>query len=259
MAKKTTGKRVSNSHHTVKSQCKVCGTFRHKDMNGECWRCISRSTGKRFDWQCKHAYKGAPDRVCTRYKRKGEYCPFHERQHRGGKQSMGVPKNKFYGQRIGPTLRRYMEDAFADSTYAELINIREELELMRTIAGESVAVYSMAFSMPENHPNKAERMMAASALMQSALESVIRTCKIANDIEATAKDKFSLTQLQEVISQIQRFVNLCFGNYAAELVQFEEMLANRLRFPQPENNGTRLLPGDTDATVTEMDSSVPFV
>lgn len=154
---------------------------------------------------------------------------------------------RFYSKYMTRTVREAVEDALAVSPQEQL-QLFEELALMRTLAGESIKLYSAA-----KETGKQPVIDTAAMIMQQQLNEVVRTCEAAARIDASAKDKVSVHTIHHFVDQIVRIAFDSFGD-DPKAKEFEHLIRTQLKLPRSGNDGTSLTP---DMDVTEMDSSVP--
>lgn len=160
----------------------------------------------------------------------------------------------FYKHRIGPRLSERLAQLAAAPLH-EKLSLSQELDIMRDLAGESLALYSAAIELPNDKPNKEQIVSSAICLMQQSLEQVRVYCKTAAEIENMSKDKISVHDIQDLVNQICRMVRACFGDYQSELAAFEQLIHNEIVLPESGNKGTNLTP---DLDVLEMDETIPI-
>ncbi len=163
---------------------------------------------------------------------------------------------KFYGDVLTKTLKSRMIDCLSESN-EEQVSIIEELILTRAAASLSVGVFDDAvdqYEVDKTSPEKRQRAILAGALMTESFEKVTRTAKLANDIKQSAKDRFSVFDLQDIIGQIVQIIFASCGSEHQRLAEImESKIESELSFVQEQ---TRISP---DEIVTAMDSTIPLV
>ena len=163
---------------------------------------------------------------------------------------------KFYGSVLTKTLKARMIECLAESN-EDQVSIIEELILTRAAASLSVGVFDDAVDQYEedkDSPEKRQRAIIAGSLMTESFEKVTRTAKMANDIKQSAKDRFSVFDLQDIIGQIVQIIFASCGSEHQSLAEImESKIERELSFVQEQ---TRISP---DEIVTAMDSTIPFV
>jgi len=200
--------------------------------------------------RCQAKFKRKPGKICRNFAlRDSRFCKFH-----GGARDRalgrGVRVNhlpRFYQNVLTKTVAQLVEDQLGASPNEQL-QIYEELALMRVAASQAVRLYGAALEL-----GKDDIINNASVLMRDALESVVDTCETAAKIEASAKDKFSIHSLQQVVNQIVRLAHEVFGDDQSKVEMFERLMRTKIKMPVGES-GTTLTP---DQDVTEMDDTVP--
>lgn len=216
--------------------------------------------------RCKAQWKGAP---CKYWALANEdYCKRCGRLNRNKRttvagtlvtQQHGMTREEmnFYSRRLGPRLKARIEEIEAATTGANPISLRDELMLMRDVAGRAVACYSSAEELPDNAPNKAELQGVADKLMLAALREVRVMCKTAAEVEELRGDKYDIHTLNDIVAQICGMVHRNFGfieNIEPYLIEFERQIKEELVLPKSGTEGTDITP---DADVLAMDDTIP--
>lgn len=163
---------------------------------------------------------------------------------------------KFYGSVLTKTLKSKMIECLSESN-EDQVSIIEELILTRAAASLSVGVFDDAVGQYEedkDSPEKRQRAIIAGSLMTESFDKVTRTAKMANDIKQSAKDRFSVFDLQEIIGQIVQIIFASCGSEHQNLAEvMESKIERELSFVQEQ---TRISP---DEIVTQMDLTIPLV
>lgn len=222
------------------------------------------------DRQCEHIKRDG--QRCAKMSRKGKkLCSKHdgsalpkyrERQlSKGGNGEQVMPVN-FYDRRLGPKLRRFI-DEHMEAPYAEQRQVYGELAMIRQTAGDCAALYNSAIEaqdLPDDKcspDRKRELLLEAGSMMRFAMIEVVKVAKVAAEIDANGRDKFSAATLHDVTNQILVMVRKCFDQYPDAMMDFDQLMSEELRLPALGINGeiigTELTP---DQDVTCMDLSI---
>lgn len=202
---------------------------------------------------------------CKHWAMKGiAYCKFHGGaaiKHAKDKLTVTQPRPKdmarlrFYSKRLGPKLEEFVSQCI-EQPESEQLQLFEELALMRSLAGEAIQLFSAASELPENNSRRADLILNAGMVMQTALEQVRVMAKTASDINAAARDKFSVHALHDVKMQLLRIVDAAFGHDDEGLQTFARLVESQLRLPKVGVEGTTITP---DSDVMQMDELIPLV
>lgn len=201
------------------------------------------------------------DKPCGQWALAGvNYCKFcGGRRMQNGNETIGklrvkdVSKLRFYRNRLAPKMKAVIEELL-DNPESEQLRLNEELAIVRDIAGDAIALLSAARELPDDNPKRSELVNAGNVIALQALEQVRVYCQTAANIATLGKDKFSVHALHDVVSQITRFVYLCFDHDKEGLIAFDKMITDELRLPAIGQTGTNITP---DMDVSEMDDSIP--
>lgn len=155
----------------------------------------------------------------------------------------------FYSKVLGKTLHNALKECVA-SPDAELMNVRDELMLIRAAAMESVALYG---ALCDNDKSTPELRNTAAQMMVSALKDVVDVAGKMAQIDSRGSDKISLQNIILVSNQIVRCAHEVFGDDDPRVVAFQQMIEKHVRVPR-EDVGTSLTP---DMDVREMDATIP--
>ncbi len=199
------------------------------------------------------------DKRCTYTKKTGTRCKMWAKKgtqrcwkhtHFGGTNqtfARGLPM--FYSRCLRGTLRQQVEESLGKPR-SEQVELYEELALLRSNAGNAVALFSAAVD-----NGKPELIVNAGQIMQQHLEAVAEMATKIARIEQAAGDTFNVHTLNGIIVQItQLFYSVC-GEQYIELAQvFETRMKNEIVLPSIEQEGTDLRP---DSQVIAMNESVP--
>lgn len=169
----------------------------------------------------------------------------------------------FYNRRLGPKLAAYVKENL-EAPLKEQRQVYNELALLRVSAGDAVQMYSAALEAQDSPTIKPEAkqdlLIQTGLFMRQMLDQVIRTAKIASEIEAAGKDKFSANDLHDVVNQLVHIVKNSFDAYPEAIEQFDLLLSTELKLPTINANGeyvgTTITP---DQDVLDMDNSVPII
>lgn len=191
----------------------------------------------------------ATKKRCRRWALKNKrFCAFH-----GGRHSSRPVRidhlPKFYSSQLSDTLAERVQEMLSGAP-AEQLRLYEELALVRLTAQDAVQLYDIA------HKEGAdiEARMTAGVILREILGDVVKTCEAAAKVEATARDKVSVHNLQFILNQVVRIAYELFEPDNHELaVEFEKSIRVNVRMPD-EIQGTSVTP---DMDVNEMDLSVP--
>ena len=213
-------------------------------------KCQARLTGWKAGRRC-HAFH-MKDRL---------FCWFHGgcRRTREGRDIVRISHlPRFYSRQLGKTLHEAVEEHLSAAP-EEQINLFEELALTRVIAGDAVALYSATCEALKDKPADDKQAHAAKDLAGSividAMKHVSDVCTKAAQIEAQAKDKFSVHSVTHVVNQIIRVMyELCEPEHHDIAVKFEHAVRTQVKLPRITTDGTELTP-DEDAVA--MDATVP--
>lgn len=141
----------------------------------------------------------------------------------------------------------------------EQINLFEELAITRVVANEAVTLYTATLEALANKPSNDVAAQNAKDLagriVVDAMQQVSRVCTQAAQIEATAKDKFSVHSLMHVVNQIIRIAYEVFEpDHRDKAEYFEHLVRTQVKLPRVTAEGTELTP---DQDVMSMDNTVP--
>lgn len=160
-----------------------------------------------------------------------------------------------YSKYFSKTLKDAIQEQL-DTPPLERLQLFEELALMRDLAGQSIALYSIAREAAASQPGN-ERLIAcvlgAGETMRLHLAEVVNVCEKAARLDEAAKDKISIHTLTFVVNQIVKCAYDVFGDDPRIMI-LDTMLKNKVRLPSTGTAGTDLTP---DLDVQAMDATVP--
>jgi hypothetical protein len=143
----------------------------------------------------------------------------------------------------------------------EQVQLYAELQLTRVAAEQAVRNFSFVSSLPDSTDGKLALVMQAGAMMTSCMEQVACMAERVAKIEALAADKFSVTDLGAVVSQIAQVAERVFSKLPQDiraplLQEFSDAMQTQVQLTAHEQavRGTNLLP---DETVRAFDATVP--
>lgn len=183
-----------------------------------------------------------------------------------GQLKKGTPN--FYMKSLTPTLKEAITEQLKQEPDAQT-QLFEELALMRVYAGRFVAMYAAAVETG----NEAKIMLAGEG-MREALEAVANMCDKAHKLREKQKDRFSLFDIDHIVTQIVTIhhevaseyqaitarsslaTGGAVGDYREMAKRFEEEIAKKLIMPNAAATGTTLHP---DQTAALFDATVPRV
>lgn len=160
-----------------------------------------------------------------------------------------------YYRKMGPKLAEFVEECIAQPE-SDQFNLTQELAIARDLLDEAIGLYEQAKSLPDKDPRKNGFLATAGSLLATASKEVRETCRVGAEVFNTAKDKYSVHTLVDVVSQIKRMIRQCFEHDPNALEVFDSMLNDRLRLPKIGADGTMITP---DADVIAMDDTVPRI
>lgn len=165
-----------------------------------------------------------------------------------------VARLRYYRQ-MGPKLQAFVDECIAQPE-SDQFNLTQELALSRDLLDEAIGLYEKAKALKDNDPRKNSLLATAGSLLATASKEVRETCRVGAEVFNTAKDKYSVHTLLDVVSQIKRMIRQCFEHDPDALEVFDNMLSERLRLPKIGTDGTTITP---DADVMAMDDSIPRI
>lgn len=212
---------------------------------GSTVRCIARSrmTGNRCRLRpllgCKRcaSHGGRKEQGILRYRHKIQLMP------------------SFYRDALNPTLNALMEQELGKDPQ-ELIQLHEELILVRTLSLQAVQLYSAAQSMPLDHPKRPEYIEKSGAFMMDVLEKVKSFAEAQARIDSMGKGTVTVAGLVAFRDQITLNIYRELGNEHQDIAErLCASLRDRLKIPKSGVPfGTELTP---DLDVIEMDATIP--
>ena len=184
-----------------------------------------------------------------------DYCGWHGGRNNGRSVVRTHRLPRFYSRRLTRTLSEAVEAALAEAPDQQL-QLLEELALFRTVAADSVGVYSAAVEALEQADDERAKKLRpfvdqTAAIMRDNLLTVVSVCESAAKVHAIGKDKISVHNIRHVIDQVVRCAYDAFDG-DDRVREFETMIREHVLID--DQRGTSRTP---DQDVAEMDGSVP--
>ena len=170
---------------------------------------------------------------------------------------------RFYSKHLGKTLAAAIAEQEACGP-DEQLQLYEELQLMRDVAGQAVQMYSVAReAIAQCDPSDTKKFNAlqvvainAGTLMQEQLARVVSIVETAARMRALAKDNYSPQQLHFVVNQLVRITAEVFDNDVDKARLLDDAIKKHLKLPSLGTDGTNLTP---DMDVQAMDATIPAI
>jgi hypothetical protein len=162
----------------------------------------------------------------------------------------------FYANFLKPALRESL-NYLAAASPQEQLNLYEELQLVRSVAGHAVQMYAEAVELLAAAPldiRVRAMVFETGEAMKSHLRDVVDIAEKIARIENGAKDKVSIAQLHFFLDSILRCSHQVYADDEEKALQFAELIRTQIKLPQVGITGTTLTP---DLDVLAMDASVP--
>lgn len=171
----------------------------------------------------------------------------------------------FYGKYLNETLQEAVESQLRLPVENQL-NLFEELAISRTLAKDALQMYAEESANPKS---TREQILIAGKFLYSALEVVTNFCEKAAKVDSMQRDKYSIHTINSIVAQIVNIIHIVLDIHDQHELAVELAREIRIQLKIPvqtvklieanANNqlGTNLTPEAIDATVIDMDSSVP--
>lgn len=196
---------------------------------------------------------------------------YHNPIYKGGSRNVSIRPDHseainmaklFYSKRLGPKLREAVEAQLNSSTTAELLSCKEELAIIREMAGQAldyhrrIEEHEISAAFTEETKNKL--LVECGQIATDALTHVVNVSEKVSRIIANDKNNVSPAFLNDFTNQITRIVRECFDHDTEGMIKFDQYLTDHLQLPSIGTQfiGARLRPCDD---VADMDATVPKV
>jgi hypothetical protein len=168
----------------------------------------------------------------------------------------------FYSGVLKGTLKEYMDQATGQPPHEQL-KIFDELNLVRHVNMQVVALYQAAYEAYTNEQDSKQKELRLQSLMQAGLmmrdccDQVTQLADRAAKIESNLSGKVSVHDIGYVVNQIVRIMYRTVEEQGAPptlAVAFEQMVNDEVKLPGIVARGTLITP---DQDVLDMDSTIP--
>ena len=161
---------------------------------------------------------------CSKWAARGATtCRFHGGRPKEQDKRWTQHVARFYKRHMTAALNAVVEEALAEKPDEQLA-VFEEIALVRAASARSVAMYGAALE--QQNP---EAIMMAGSIMAEQLSQVVELCKIATQINAVQKDKYSVHDLNYVVEQIIRISYDVFKDDEDKANEFAIKVRNELQ------------------------------